>query len=148
MGIAHCAPVGPVHTSSAHSMPCRSKPSERRVSCVGRHSAKPRRCSHRTKRSVAPCRSAPDRSLSSCTLGNGTCIDSASFLMPAPRPIGDKPITPETSYSTATDMFVILLKPRRRTEFPKAVYLVSIITQRKPFTAAAWAKHSVGLLCP
>ena len=38
----------------------------------------------------APWRSAPDCSLTSCVLGTGTCIDSASFLMLAPWPIGDK----------------------------------------------------------
>ncbi len=81
----------PVPTQS----PCRRKPSERRDPWVGRRSAKRRRCPHRIKRSVAPCRSAPDRSLSSCTLGNRTCIDSASFLMLAPWPIGDKPIPPK-----------------------------------------------------
>ena len=35
-------------------------------------------------------RAAPDCSLTSCVLGTGTCIDSASFLMLAPWPIGDK----------------------------------------------------------
>ena len=42
------------------------------------------------KRSDVPWRSAPDCSLTSCVLGTGTCIDSASFLMLAPWPIGDK----------------------------------------------------------
>ena len=43
------------------------------------------------KGSGDPWRSAPDCSLASCVLGTGTCIDSASFLMLAPSPIGDKP---------------------------------------------------------
>ena len=62
-------------------------------------SAKRRRRPHRTKRSAAPWRSAPDCSLTSCALGNGTCIDLASFLMLAPWPIGDKPTT-EAIYAT------------------------------------------------
>ena len=70
--------------------PCRSKPSERRGPWAGRRSARRKRRPHRTKRSDAPWRSAPDCSLTSCVLGTGTCIDSASFLMLAPWPIGDK----------------------------------------------------------
>ena len=42
------------------------------------------------KGQTPPWRSAPDCSLTSCVLGTGTCIDSASFLMLAPWPIGDK----------------------------------------------------------
>ena len=70
--------------------PCRSKPSERRGPWAGRRSARRQRRPHRTKRSDAPWRSAPDCSLTSCVLGTGTCIDSALFLMLAPWPIGDK----------------------------------------------------------
>ena len=76
---------------SAHTeWPCRSKPSERRGPWAGRRSARRQRRPHRTKRSDAPWRSVPDCSLTSCVLGAGTCIDSASFLMLVPWPIGDK----------------------------------------------------------
>ena len=52
------------------------------------------------KRSGYPWRSAPDCSLASCALDTGRCIHSASFLMLAPWPIGDKPPRIAAIYAT------------------------------------------------